>query len=68
MSAHPLETRMAHLEGAYEQISHRLDGRFSALDSRFSAVEQKIDRHFLWVIGLLVVSIVLPIAGRFTVH
>jgi len=100
MSAQPLEIRMAHLEGAYEQINHRLgnvedrlgrlemkvdnlaervdakiDGlpaRFEGqLDSfraemerRFSAVDQK----FLWVIGLIVVSILIPLIQRFLGH
>jgi tetrahydromethanopterin S-methyltransferase subunit G len=51
MSAQPLEIRMAHLEGAYEQISERLrgiDGRLTALDqkidSRFDRLDQKIDQ------------------------
>jgi tetrahydromethanopterin S-methyltransferase subunit G len=53
MSAQPLEIRMAHLEGAYEQISERLngiDGRLTALDqkidTRFDAFERKIDARF----------------------
>ena len=44
---------MAHLEGAYEQISERLrgiDGRLLALDqkidSRFETFEKKIDSRF----------------------
>jgi hypothetical protein len=85
-----IDVRMAHLEGAYEQISHRLnsmeqrmergfaaiDQRFAAADlrfttsdqtvsQRFTAIEQKIDKQFLWVVGLILVSIVLPLAGRF---
>jgi chaperonin cofactor prefoldin len=39
MSAHPLDIRMAHLEGAYEQISDRLNG----FDTRFATIESKID-------------------------
>ena len=53
MSAQPLEVRMAHLEGAYEQISERLrgiDGRLTALDQkidvRFDTLDQKIDVRF----------------------
>jgi hypothetical protein len=53
MSAQPLEIRMAHLEGAYEQINERLrgiDGRLLALDqkidSRFDAFEKKMDVRF----------------------
>jgi predicted nuclease with TOPRIM domain len=42
MSAQPLEIRMAHLEGAYEQISERLRG----IDGRFTALDQKVDSRF----------------------
>ena len=42
MSAQPLEIRMAHLEGAYEQISERLGG----IDGRLTALDQKIDSRF----------------------
>ncbi len=42
MSAQPLEIRMAHLEGAYEQISERLRG----IDGRLTALDQKIDSRF----------------------
>jgi len=53
MSTQPLEIRMAHLEGAYEQISERLngiDGRLTALDqkidARADALERKMDAKF----------------------
>ena len=53
MSADTLHVRMAHLEGAYEQISDRLNGidgrlaqidsRFHQIDSRFHQIDRKID-------------------------
>ncbi len=46
MPASPIEIRMAHLEGAYEQVSQRLtsiDLRFDAVDRRFDILERKID-------------------------
>ena len=60
MSAQALEVRMAHLEGAYEQINHRLgtveqrlgnletrmDAGFARVDERFASLEQKIDQRF----------------------
>ena len=42
MSAHPLDVRLAHLEGAYEQISDRLNG----FDLRFARLEEKVDTGF----------------------
>jgi hypothetical protein len=75
LSAQPLEIRMAHLEGAYEQVSQRLTG----IDRRLENLEQKVDatrdmllaridhldQKFLWVIGLVLVSILLPLVQRF---
>jgi len=69
---------MAHLEGAYEQVSQRLNG----IDRRLENLEQKVDatrdmllaridhldQKFLWVIGLVLVSILLPLVQRFVPH
>lgn len=69
---------MAHLEGAYEQVSQRLNG----IDRRLENLEQKVDatrdmllvridhldQKFLWVIGLVLVSILLPLVQRFAAH
>jgi hypothetical protein len=53
MSAQPLEVRMAHLEGAYEQIDKRLgdltysiESRFARVDARLDALNNKIDDRF----------------------
>jgi tetrahydromethanopterin S-methyltransferase subunit G len=73
-----VEIRMAHLEGAYEQVSQRLNG----IDRRLENLEQKVDatrdmllaridhldQKFLWVIGLVLVSILLPLVQRFVSH
>lgn len=48
----PLEARMAHIEGTYEQVSQRLAGfelRFDAIDRRFEAIDRRfeaIDHRF----------------------
>lgn len=89
MSAQPLDARMAHLEGAYDQISHRLNGidqRLDGVDRRIEGVERKIDtlrehmdrrfenlerrldQKFLWVIGLVLVSMILPVVERAVPH
>ncbi len=56
MSAQPLEIRMAHLEGTYEQIDKRIgdlttmiNGRFAQVDSRFAQVDSRfaqVDSRF----------------------
>jgi hypothetical protein len=78
LSAQPLEIRRAHLEGAYEQVSQRLNG----IDRRLENLEQKVgatrdmlltridhlDQKFLWLIGLVLVSILLPLVQRVIPH
>ena len=86
MAADALEVRMAHLEGAYEQIDRRLgavEGGIVVLDRRidegFTQVRTEIqsvrgellgrmDREFFWILGLLIVSILVPITFRLTGH
>ena len=56
MSGQPLEVRMAHLEGGYEQLDKRLgdlassiDARFAQVDSRFAQVDSRfaqVDSRF----------------------
>jgi hypothetical protein len=43
MSAQPLDIRMAHLEGAYEQINERLGSMEVRFESRFDALDRKIE-------------------------
>jgi len=47
VSAQPLEIRMAHLEGAYEQISHRL----GTIEQRLGSMELKFEARFGQVDG-----------------
>ncbi len=62
MSAQPFEIRMAHLEGAYEQLDKRLgdltatiDSRFAQVDVRFDGVDRKID-SLQWRMTSLIVG------------
>jgi hypothetical protein len=71
VTAQPLETRMARLEGAYEQICDRLNGidqRLFGLQQRFDSLRSSMDRKFLWVMGLVLVSILLPLVQRYVPH
>jgi len=63
-----LEVRIAHLEGAYEQINHRLgtvEQRLLGVENKLDDFRTQADQKFLWVIGLIVVSILIPFAERF---
>ena len=68
MATGNLEIRMAHLEGADEQINHRLgtvEQDVRGLRAEVSGMRRdltvRMDRQFFWMLGLLAVSILLPI-------
>ena len=71
MAADALEVRIARLEGAYEQIDKRLgtiENDIRDLRTEIRTLTDRLmtrmDRQFFWVLGLLVISIILPIALR----
>ena len=79
MGADALEVRIAHLEGAYEQIDKRLgaiDGDVRELRGELrnsitglrSELLARMDHQFFWVLGLLIASILIPIALRLFGH
>ena len=82
VTAQPLEIRMARLEGAYEQISDRLNGidlRLAAIEmridstrdmllGRMDSLQASMDRKFIWLTGLVLISILLPLVQRFVPH
>ena len=60
MSAQPLDARIAHLEGAFDQvverlntIDRRLDGMDVRFDTRLGRIEQVLESRFTWMIGLV---------------
>ncbi len=72
MTAEALEIRMARLQGAYEQIDKRLasievDIRDLRAEIRgeIGGLRSEIRQQFYWVIGLIVVTILVPIGLRF---
>ena len=64
-----IEQRLAGLESRLEQrfasLEAKLEGKFARSDARMDRLEGKIDRQFTWVVGLIVISLLIPIALRF---
>lgn len=59
MAASPLEVRIAHLEGAYEQVDKRLgtiEGDIRGLRGEIQEMGRKLDSNFRWVIGIVLVN------------
>lgn len=53
------------------QLSARIDGLAAHMNARFDAIDKRfaeIDRRFTWLIGLVIVSILLPVVQRFVLH
>ena len=68
----PLEVRVAKLEGLFEQLNERLgnvetdirDLRQEVSDG-FNEVRREMRRMLYWILGLVVVGYLVPIALRF---
>lgn len=64
MHAHPLEARIARVEGAFDQVNERLGGierRLDGIDRRLDSTEHltalrfdQIDRRFTWLTGIVI--------------
>lgn len=60
MYAHPLEARIAHVEGAFDQVNERLgsiERRLDTIDVRFNQVDARfnhVDSRFNWLTGIVV--------------
>ena len=63
-----LEIRMARLEGAYAQIDKRqatIEADLRDLRTAIRELRQDTHQQFYWIVGLIVVTILVPIALRF---
>lgn len=72
MAAEALDIRMARLEGAYEQIDRRLASIEAdirelrgEIRGEIGGLRAEMRQQFYWVIGLIVVTILVPIGLRF---
>ncbi len=71
MAANASDVRIARLEGAYEQADRRLavievdmrDLRAEVRNLQTTLIG-RMDRQFFWTLGLLIVSILVPLALR----
>ncbi|HEV2283564.1 MAG TPA: hypothetical protein VGX75_14370 [bacterium] len=59
-----MRDRFSSIDGRFDSIDRRFDG----VERRFDTLEQNMDRHFFWILSLVIVSILLPVAARLTGH
>jgi uncharacterized coiled-coil protein SlyX len=57
-----VEQRFVHLEERmdrrFEQVETRLTDGFSRADARFEAMDAKMSRHFVWLAGMLITTLI----------
>lgn len=57
-----IEQRFIHLEERmdrrFEQVETRLAEGFSRADARFEAMDAKMSRHFVWLAGMLLTTLI----------
>ncbi|HEV2439676.1 MAG TPA: hypothetical protein VGX97_06415 [bacterium] len=66
-----IDQRLSSIDQRLSSIDQRfssIDGCFDSVDRRFESLEQKMDRHFFWILGLLLISVLLPVAAHFSGH
>ena len=59
---------MSELRGEMSGLRGETNRRFEAVDGRFAVLDQKIDRHFTWLVGIQVavlVSVVGALVGSY---
>jgi uncharacterized Rmd1/YagE family protein len=72
VSVPTLEERVAYLEGqvsehahtlvdireSIRQLERRCEARFDVVDRRLESLNEKVDRHFTWLVGIQVTTLV----------
>ena len=53
-----LEYRMDRLEDRMEKFEARMDSRFNHFDARLLSLEQKVDRQFVWLVGIQLTTMI----------
>ncbi len=56
MAMNAIEIRLAHLEGAYEQIDRRLTSLEGRVDGGFAELSRKIDSVFFRLVAIMMAS------------
>jgi len=53
------------LDAKIDALDVKLSGRIEKLDGRIDKLESKMDNNFKWVMGVLIITILVPIALQF---
>lgn len=75
-----IEERVAYLEGqvsehanaqidlreSIRQLERRCEARFDVVDRRLESLNEKVDRHFTWLVGIQVTTLVAIVGALLT--
>ena len=53
-----VDRRFEMIDRRFEQVDHRFADLQGQMNQRFDAVDQKVDRHFTWLVGIQVAVLV----------
>ena len=56
-----INRRFEQVDKRFEQIDRRfeqIERRFEGIDGRFAGQDEKIDRHFMWLVGIQIAALV----------
>ena len=67
-----VDARFEKVDARFDKLEKSIDSRFEKVDARFERMEGQINElrregnsHFLWMIGVLVVAVLIPIALQY---
>ena len=67
-----IDRRLGAVEGGMAALDRRVDEGFTQVRAEIQSVRGELlgrmDREFFWILGLLIISILVPIAFRLTGH
>ena len=58
-----LDARFGQVDTRFEQLERRFETRFDVTDRGFEGLDDKVARHFTWLVGLQVTTLVAILAA-----
>jgi chaperonin cofactor prefoldin len=55
-----MASRIANLEGSFQQVDKRLD----SIENRLARMESKMDTQFYWLLGVVLLGVLVPLLLR----
>ena len=63
---HRIDGRFAQVDTRFDQLERRFEARFDAHDRRFEVMDEKMARHFTWLVGIQVTTLIAIVGALLT--